>query len=110
MTETPQTTNNLLLLKLTPNIVITHLQLENQLNWLSNLMDILKKQLMRFFVDKGLMRGWYLIQYMMNNQYFVGNDLADVFEQAKAMEYEQLKEMYLKGIENYDPTFKRKEQ
>ena len=29
-------------------------------------------------------------------------------EQAKAMEREQLKEMYLKGIENYDPTFKRK--
>lgn len=29
---------------------------------------------------------------------------------AKAMEREQLKEMYLKGIENYDPTFKRKEQ
>ena len=38
----------------------------------------------------------YLIQYMMNNQYFVGNDLedylllADVFEQAKAMEREQM--------------------
>ena len=30
--------------------------------------------------------------------------------EAKAMEHEQLKEMYLKGIENYDPTFKRKEQ
>jgi len=27
---------------------------------------------------------------------------------AKQMEREQLKEMYLKGIENYDPTFKRK--
>lgn len=25
-------------------------------------------------------------------------------------EKEQLKEMYLKGIENYDPTFKRKSQ
>jgi hypothetical protein len=31
-----------------------------------------------------------------------------LFHQAKAMEREQLKEMYLKGIENYDPTFKRK--
>lgn len=31
-------------------------------------------------------------------------------EEAKVMEKEQLKEMYLKGIENYDPTFKRKEQ
>jgi hypothetical protein len=27
---------------------------------------------------------------------------------AKEMEKQQLKEMYLKGIENYDPTFKRK--
>ena len=32
----------------------------------------------------------FLIQYMMNNQYFVGNDLADVFEQAKQMEKEQI--------------------
>jgi hypothetical protein len=31
-----------------------------------------------------------------------------IIEQALAMEREQLKEMYLKGIENYDPTFKRK--
>jgi hypothetical protein len=30
------------------------------------------------------------------------------YEQAKAMEKEEMKEMYLKGIENYDPTFKRK--
>ena len=29
-------------------------------------------------------------------------------EEAKSMEKEQLKEMYIKGIENYDPTFKRK--
>jgi hypothetical protein len=29
---------------------------------------------------------------------------------AKEMERQQLKEMYLKGIENYDPTFKQKEQ
>ena len=26
----------------------------------------------------------------------------------KRMEKEEMKEMYLKGIENYDPTFKRK--
>jgi hypothetical protein len=32
------------------------------------------------------------------------------FEQAKEMEEKQLKEMYLKGIENYDPTFKQQEQ
>ena len=29
-------------------------------------------------------------------------------KQALAMEKEQMKEMYLKGIENYDPTFKKK--
>jgi hypothetical protein len=28
-------------------------------------------------------------------------------EEAKAMEKEKMKEMYLKGIENYDPTFKK---
>jgi hypothetical protein len=33
-----------------------------------------------------------------------------LFKQAKQMEDVQLKEMYLKGIENYDPTFKRKSQ
>ena len=31
-----------------------------------------------------------------------------LYKQAKQMEKEQMKEMYLKGIENYDPTFKRK--
>ena len=30
------------------------------------------------------------------------------FKQAKEMEKQQLKEMYLKGIENYDPTLKNK--
>jgi hypothetical protein len=34
----------------------------------------------------------------------------ELFERAKQMEQEQLKEMYLKGIENYDPTFKKKSQ
>ena len=33
-----------------------------------------------------------------------------LFKQAKQMEDAQLKNMYLKGIENYDPTFKRKSQ
>jgi hypothetical protein len=28
-------------------------------------------------------------------------------DKAKAMEKEQMKEMYLKGIGNYDPTFKK---
>jgi len=32
----------------------------------------------------------------------------DFIEQAKEMEKQQMREMYLKGIENYDPTFKNK--
>lgn len=43
----------------------------------------------------------YLIQYMMNNQYFVGNDLADVFDQAKAMEKEQIIEAWDGGNYGY---------
>ena len=35
--------------------------------------------------------------------------LDELLEQAKEMEKEQMKEMYLKGIANYDPTFKIKE-
>jgi hypothetical protein len=34
----------------------------------------------------------------------------DLIKQAKEIEKQQLKEMYLKGIENYDPTFKKQEQ
>jgi hypothetical protein len=34
----------------------------------------------------------------------------NILEQAKQMEREQLQEMYLNGIQNYDPTFKRKSQ
>jgi len=37
-------------------------------------------------------------------------DHKEEIEQAKQIEKEQMKEMYLKGIENYDPTFKRKSQ
>ncbi len=33
-----------------------------------------------------------------------------LFQQAKEMEKEQLKEMYLKAIENFDIRFKRKEK
>jgi hypothetical protein len=36
-------------------------------------------------------------------------EIKEFVEQAKAMEREQMKEMYLKGIANYDPTFKIKE-
>jgi hypothetical protein len=41
-------------------------------------------------------------------QRILAEDIKEIFEQAKAMEKQNLKEMYLKGIENYDPTFKRK--
>jgi hypothetical protein len=34
--------------------------------------------------------------------------ILSIIQQAKEMENKQLKEMYLKGIENYDPTFKNK--
>ena len=32
-----------------------------------------------------------------------------ILEEAKEMHKQEMKEMYLKGIENYDPTFKRKD-
>lgn len=38
------------------------------------------------------------------------DNVEKLFNQAKEMEREQLREIYLKGIENYDSTFKRKEQ
>ena len=38
-----------------------------------------------------------------------GVDSFELLEQAKAMEEEQKKEMYLQGIANYDPTFEIKE-
>lgn len=34
--------------------------------------------------------------------------MMDAMKRAKEMENQQMKEMYLKGIENYDPTFKNK--
>ncbi len=32
----------------------------------------------------------------------------EIIEEAKEMEKQQMKEKYIKGIENYDPTFKKK--
>lgn len=59
----------------------------------------------------------WLIEQLKEHGYIGGHFLNTgefpphlLIDQAKAMEREQLKEMYLKGIENYDPTFKRKEQ
>lgn len=54
----------------------------------------------------------WLIGQISEDQIIMAKSLREwlkVFDQAKAMEKEQLKEMYLNGIENYDPTFKRKE-
>jgi len=56
------------------------------------------------------------VEYLEGNLIATPYDEEDVkhnkkcWEQAKEMEKEQLKEMYLKGIENYDPTFKQQEQ
>lgn len=47
--------------------------------------------------------------FLQLNNSIAGHRLKDIFEQAKEMEKQQLKEIYLKGIENYDPTFKNKE-
>ena len=33
----------------------------------------------------------------------------EIINEAKEMHKQEMKEMYLKGIENYDPTFKRKD-
>ena len=35
--------------------------------------------------------------------------LKELFEQAKEMHKQEMKEMYLRGIKNYDPTFKIKD-
>ena len=38
-------------------------------------------------------------------QYYLKQDI-EIVEQAKEMEKQQIKDAYLRGIENYDPTFK----
>jgi hypothetical protein len=39
-----------------------------------------------------------------------GYEIMQKAQELLTKEAEQLKEMYLRGIENYDPTFKRKSQ
>jgi hypothetical protein len=53
---------------------------------------------------------WLVEQLAMQNRLAFYNDNQDIIQQAKAMEKEQMMNMYLRGIENYDPTFKRKSQ
>ena len=43
----------------------------------------------------------------LEKDYAIPSTIYVLCEQAKAMEKEQMKEMYLKGIGNYDLTFKR---
>lgn len=52
-----------------------------------------------------------IIKSMVINGGDLGEDYPALLvhiQQAKKLESEQRKEMYLKGIENYDPTFKLK--
>jgi flagellar biosynthesis component FlhA len=49
------------------------------------------------------------VEYLKQQYIERGETLpSGVFQEALEMEQKQMKEMYLKGIENYDPTFKRK--
>ena len=49
------------------------------------------------------------VEYLKQQYIERGETLpSGVFQEALEMEREQMKNMYLKGIENYDPTFKRK--
>jgi hypothetical protein len=41
----------------------------------------------------------WLFDWMGRNQYFIGNDLLKAFEQAKAMEREQIEEIHTDGVE-----------
>jgi hypothetical protein len=51
------------------------------------------------------------VEYLKQQYIERGETLpSGVFQEALEMEREQMKNMYLKGIENYDPTFKRKSQ
>ena len=51
------------------------------------------------------------VEYLKQQYIERGETLpSGVFQEALEMEQKQMKEMYLKGIENYDPTFKRKSQ
>jgi hypothetical protein len=52
---------------------------------------------------------WFFNE-LQRMQYFIGNDMLESYKQAKEMHKQEMKEMYLKGIENYDPTFKRKDE
>ena len=47
-----------------------------------------------------------LLDWLGKNHYYIGNDLLEKIEELKVIEKKQIKEAYLRGIKNYDPTFK----
>jgi hypothetical protein len=56
---------------------------------------------------------WNLKDKLENKLISIGkyaNTYHELYNQAKEMENQQMKKMYLKGIENYDQTFKQQEK
>jgi hypothetical protein len=49
----------------------------------------------------------WLVDYIKNLEKYPYKTIQELEEQAKEIEKQQLKEMYLKGIKNYDPTFNK---
>jgi hypothetical protein len=54
------------------------------------------------WLEKRIFREYHFLLQKLNCE-----PLEEAIKQAKEMERHQLKEMYLKGIENYDPTFNK---
>jgi hypothetical protein len=48
----------------------------------------------------------YLLEQIRNNKFIGASEQIEVIYAAKQIEKQQIKEAYLRGIKNYDPTFK----
>ena len=48
----------------------------------------------------------WLVEQIRNNKFVTALEQIEAIDQAKIMEKQQIKEAYLRGIKNYDPTFK----
>jgi hypothetical protein len=48
----------------------------------------------------------YLLEQIRNNKFIGASEQIEVIYAAKEIEKQQIKEAYLRGIKNYDPTFK----
>jgi hypothetical protein len=68
-------------------------------------MNVLEIEKLNQLISRTDMSGNEKVEWLVD--FIEGTKLQQ--EQAKEMEKQQLKEMYLKGIENYDPTFKQQE-